>query len=266
MSDDEVLVTIAALIIGPVLWAVWLFRMSRIQAVRGGNSRVGAVAAALAACVLIVFAVLKVGGSSDVVTAPPYLFMYVVLGLAWCRAAQATFSYLGLSPRDDAIERRNEAAMAALIGALVAVALCYAGGNIGNGPGWWVVLFSAGLATGGLIVMWAALGRLTSVADAVTIDRDPAAGLRLAAYLIACGLILGRGVAGDWESAGATVADFLPALPAVMVVLIVAVLVERTARPTPQRPQAPMVRLGVLPAVLYLVIALGEVAWKGWPV
>jgi hypothetical protein len=266
MSADELLVTVVAVILGPVLWAVWLVRMSQVQTLRGGQGEVGPVATALIACVLIVFAVLRIGGSSDVVAAPQYLFMYVVLGLAWLRAAQATFSYLGLGARDDAIERRNGAAVTALVGALVGVTLCYAGGNVGNGPGWWVVLISAGLATGGLIVMWAALAQLTSVVDAVTIDRDPAAGVRLGGYLIACGLILGRGAAGDWESLRATVSDFQPVLPAAGLVLVLAIVVERIARPTPERPRAPLVTLGILPAAVYLIIAIGDVARKGWPV
>ena len=266
MPGDEILVAVAALIIGPVLWAVWLFRMSAIQTVRGGRRGVRPVAAALTACILIVFTVLEAGGSPNVASAPQYLFMYVVLGLAWCRVAALTFSYLGSSPRDDAIERGNDAAMAALAGALVAVTLCYAGANVGDGPGWWVVLASAGLATGALIVMWAALASLTSVVDAVAIDRDPAAGLRLAAYLIACGLILGRGVAGDWESASATLSDFASAPPAAGLVLLCAVPVEWVARPTPQRPQAPLIALGVLPAAAYLFIAIGDMALKGRPV
>jgi hypothetical protein len=264
MSPGEVLVTCVAMIAGPLAWAIWLFRMSGVQTARG-RAGILPVVAALTACVLVIVAVLKTTASSDVVSAPPYQFMYAVLGLAWLRAAQTTFSFLGLSPRDDAIERRNRAAMTALAGALVAVTLCYAGGNVGDGPGWWVVLESAGLATGVLILMWAALARLTSIVESVTVDRDPAAGVRLGAYLIACGLILGRGVAGDWESAGATVADLLPSLPAALLVLILAVVVERVARPTPQRPQAPLVTLGVLPAAAYLSIAIADVARKGWP-
>jgi hypothetical protein len=66
MSDDEVFVTIASVIVGPVWWAVWLFRMSRVRTVRGAQGGVRLVVAALTACVLIVFTVVNVGGSSDV--------------------------------------------------------------------------------------------------------------------------------------------------------------------------------------------------------
>src|SRR4051812_13339427 len=93
---------------------------------------------------------------------------------------------------------------------------CHAGANIGNGPGWWVVIFSAALATGSLLVLWIALADLTPVADAVAIDRDPAAGIRLGGWLAASGLVLGRAVAGDWESAWQTVAEAAAALPFVL--------------------------------------------------
>jgi uncharacterized membrane protein YjfL (UPF0719 family) len=191
--------------------------------------------------------------------------MYVVLGLAWLRAAEVTFAYLGLSPRDDLVERGNKAAIAAVVGALVGVTFCYAGGNIGDGPGWWVVLFSAALATVTLIATWALLTRLSPVADSVTIDRDPAAGVRLGTFLAACGIILGRGVAGDWHSAWGTVIDLAPALPAVAAILVLAVAVERFARPTGERPHAPFVALGVLPSLLYLMIAASGVWARGWP-
>jgi hypothetical protein len=265
MSPDEVIVTVAALFIGPVLWAVWLLRMSQLQLL--GHRRAGVLtfATTLAGCVVMVFAVLKLAASHDVVDAPPYLFMYVVLGLAWLRVSERAFAFVGLSGRDDAIERGNQAALAAWVGGLVGVTLCYAGGNVGNGPGWWVVVFSAALATGTLLVAWIALSQFTTIADAVTIDRDPAAGLRLGAFLVSCGLILGEAVAGDWLSVPATVADVTAVLPVILLVFVIAVIVERVARPTAQRPHAPVVAYGLVPAALYVVIGIGTVIGREWP-
>ena len=265
MSPDEVIVTVVAVLAGPILWTVWLFRMSRLQT-HGRGGSVTPVSLALALCAGLLLYVLETGASFDVVDAPQYQFMYVVLGLAWLRVTASTFPFLGLSPRDDVIERGNSASATAVVGALGGVTLCYAGGNIGDGPGWWVVLFSAGLATGTLLVTWAALASLTPIADASTIDRDPAAGVRLGSFLASCGLILGRGVAGDWVSATATVIDFGEALSGVLVILVLAVIVERAARLTHQRPRAPLVALGVVPAVLYVAIATIAVRLMGWPV
>jgi uncharacterized membrane protein YjfL (UPF0719 family) len=222
---------VAAVIIGPLLWAFWLFRMTQLEVIGERRIGTGTIAGTLGFSALLIFAILKTGASFDVVDAPQYLFMYVVLGLAWLWVVATIFPYLGLSPRDDVFERHNRAAVPAVRGALVGVTLCYAGGNIGDGPGWWVVVFAAALATSALLLSWMALTQLSSVADAVTIDRDPAAGIRLGAFLVSGGVILGRAVAGDWHSASATVADFSVFLPYVLLLVIAATLFERRAQP-----------------------------------
>jgi uncharacterized membrane protein YjfL (UPF0719 family) len=265
MSPDELVVTIASVVIGPVLWSIWLILMARLQAVGGrGRSGVGIIGLALAASVAALLYVLNTWASFDVVDAPIYQFMYVVVGLAWLRLSTIAFPFVGLSLRDDAIERGNRAAAFAVAGALVGVTFCYAGGNIGDGPGWWVVIFAAALATGTLVVAWTLLTRITSVADAVTIDRDTAAGVRLGAWLAACGLVLGRGVAGDWFSAAETIADFMPALIPLVTLFVIGAIVERVARPTADRPRAPVVSFGVVPAMLYMAIAIGALYFARW--
>ena len=61
----------------------------------------------------------------------------------------------------------NAAAAMATAGATIGVTLSYAGGNIGDGPGWWVVVFSAAIATAGLFACWlASVGTYASVAGA----------------------------------------------------------------------------------------------------
>src|SRR5206468_10738292 len=56
--------------------------------------------------------------------------------------------------RDDAVERRNIAALTALCGAVPAVALTYIGGSLGEGPSYWNNVFSASLGTVGLLGVW----------------------------------------------------------------------------------------------------------------
>jgi uncharacterized membrane protein YjfL (UPF0719 family) len=184
-----------------------------------------------------------------------YVFFYLVMGAAWVAVSIYTLALLGLSLRDDVVERGNRAAGVALAGALVGLTLCYAGGNIGNGPGWWVVVFSAGLATGTLFLLWFALDQVTGLADTVTIDRDRAAGLRLAGYFVAGGLILGRAVAGDWESAAGTVADFVRLGWPVAPLFLAAFLVERSFRPTPEKPEWPVALYGWVPFLLAVSLA-----------
>ena len=264
MSADELVVTLVAVAAGPVAWAVWLFRARWAQQVRRSGS-LDVVAGALAASALLIIVVLRTIASFDVVDDIGYQFMYLVLGLAWLRIAQTAFAFAGLSAQDDVVERGNGAAAIALAGALVGAALCYGGGNIGDGPGWWVVVFSAGLSTLTSLALWIVLTLCSPVADAVAIDRDPATGTRLAGFLIALGLVLGRGVAGDWISGPQTIADFTVALPTAAVILAMAIAVERFARPTADRPHGSIVALGILPALAYLAIAVAGVQALGWP-
>src|SRR5688572_7405610 len=156
--------------------------------------------------------------------------MYLLVGMVWVGMSLRFLPLLGLSVRDDVLERKNAGVSYAAAGAMLAVMLCYAGGNIGDGPGWWVVVFSAALATGGLLIAWQLFATVTTGTDAVTIDRDPAAGMRLACFLVACGLVLGRSVAGDWQSVDATLRDFASMVPFVAILVVLAVIVEPLGR------------------------------------
>jgi len=162
------------------------------------------------------------------------------------------------------IERANPAAAYAIGGALLGITLCFAGGNIGDGPGWWVVVFSAALSTLAFFILWALLHRFTGLADAVTIDRDPASGLRLAGYFIGSGLILGRSVAGDWVSMQATVVDFVSTAWPVVLLWVAAVLMERTFRPTQERPFPSPVAYGLAPLAAYVALGAFFVTQAGW--
>ena len=264
MSEDEVLVTVVSLLFGPVAWAIWLFRISGAQRVRQ-TTTLNVLAVALAVSALLIFIVLRTVASFDVVSDGRYQVMYLLLGLAWLRVAQPSFTFAGVSARDDVVERGNRAAALALAGAFVGTALCYAGGNIGDGPGWWVVVFCAALATVTLLMAWLMLTWFTPVTDAVVIDRDHASGLRLSGFLIAIGLILGRAVAGDWHSQSQTISDFVAALPAAGLILLIAIGIEWTVRLTPERPRGAMIGAGVLPAVLYVGLAATGVRLLGWP-
>ena len=262
MSDDELIVTAISIAFGPVAWLIWLIRASRPRRLDGRVSDLPWLTLTLALCTALIFNVLRTSASFDVRDSELYLFMYVVLGLAWLRLIEPFFAYLGLSARDDVIERRNRAATPAFAGALIGVSCCYAGGNVGDGPGWWVVVLSAALATATLVVVWMLFTQVTSVGDTIVIDRDPSAGWRLAGLLIACGVLLGRSVAGDWRSAHELVADWVRWLPSVAAILVVAILIERAARPRADRPLAPVFTMGVLPAVLEVGVA-AAVVWFG---
>jgi hypothetical protein len=192
-----------------------------------------------------------------------YLFFYAVLGMAWVGAGRWVFALFGIGLRDDVLERRNPAALWAICGAGLGLSFCFAGANIGDGPGWWVVLTAALISTAAWFICWQIYESMTRVADHITIDRDPAAGWRLAGYLSASGLILGRAVAGDWHSLAATWRDFFTYGWPVVILLMIATVVENFCRPTPESPRASPVLGGFVPAYTYLACAVTWIVFVG---
>jgi hypothetical protein len=266
MSDDEVGVLIISSIVTIVSWGAWYIAPAFVR--RVGPAPWGGVllqVAPLAAGVML-WLVLRTASAHDVRDDPTYLFMYLVLGAAWVGVWIRLLAMTGVSTRDDVVERSNSSAALAVAGAMLGITLCYAGGNIGDGPGWWVVVFSAGLATVAFFAAWMVLETVTGASDTVTVDRDPSGGLRLAGGLVACGLIFGRGAAGDWVSAEATVRDFALAAWPVIVLVVVAATVERLARPTPESPRPALLPYGIFPALLYIAGAAYHVMHVGLPV
>ena len=263
MSGDEVFILLASAIVALVSWGAWYIAPVRIQGVRRRPPAWRLVRLTPLVAAALLWLVLRNGASFDVRDDPTYLTFYLVLGAAWVGVWIRWLAITGISTRDDVVERSNGSAALAVTGAVFGITLAYAGGNVGNGPGWWVVVFSAALATVALFGAWMLLEAVTGVSDVVTVDRDPSAGFRLGGFLIACGVILGRSVAGDWVSAEATVRDFAAAAWPVLVLVIVAAVVERVARPTPETPRPSLVAYGFAPAVLYVAGAVFQVMRLG---
>ena len=263
MSGDEVVVLVGSALLSILCWGAWFIRPTFVRRFAGpGTGRLLLYLAPLVAAALL-FLVLRTVSAHDVRDDPRYLAFYLVLGAAWIGVGIRSLPLAGVSARDDVVERGNVSAATVVAGAMLAITLCYAGGNIGDGPGWWVVVFSAGLSTLGLFVAWMLLEALSSVSESVTIERDVAAGVRLAAFLVAAGLILGRSVGGDWISAEATVADFAAAAWPALILVAVAALLERWLRPTPDNPRPSVSAYGLIPALLYLSLAFYQISRAG---
>lgn len=226
---------------------------------------------ALLAALLLLGVILRAWSADDVRTDLVYLFGYWGLGVAWLTAClHLLFPFMGLDPLHEALDQRNTATIWAFGGAIFGAIFCYAGSNIGNGPGWWVVLFCQALAVSAWLALWWLLDATTHITDVITIDRDRAAGMRLCGFLVGTGLIAGRAVAGDWVSIGATIVDFLfYGWPALIVLYALARLVEPMAQPTVSRPSRASGWVGLLPAGVYisgaLLFVIGSLLWrKGW--
>ena len=146
---------------------------------------------------------------------------------------------------------------------MIGITLCYAGSNIGNGPGPEVVFFCAVLSTTFLFALWFLLERLFRLADRITIERDETVGIRAGGWLLSLGLIFGGAVAGDWASMEGTIGDFfryawVPLPP----LLLVAVVIERSFRSSALRESARRsASVGI--AIVYFLAAAGYVVWRG---
>ena len=265
MSGDEAIVVLAGLIVLARFVGPWVVTLAMPRLVDSSVARRGLAIGALAA-LAIVYLVLVNLAASDVRDSPTYVGMYLVLGGAWIALGTSSLPAMGLDPLVDGIERRNLAAIPGSVGAFIGIALCFAGANIGEGPGWWVVIFCAVVSTGAWFLAWTVLNGVSHLTDTVTIDRDGAAGIRLGAVLVGLGAILGRAVAGNWVSAAATLADFIRFAAGPTVLLVAAeCAVGFVTRPRPDRPQASPLWAGWIPGIAYVGVAVAEVRALGWP-
>ncbi len=151
----------------------------------------------------------------------------------------------------------------AISGGLLGVTLAFAGANIGEGPGWWVVIFCAGLATGVMLVLWMIGNSITCGQEYITVDRDTSAGWRAAGYFIGAGLILGRAVAGDWHSTQETLQGFLSEGWPVLIIWITSVLFDIAAKPKPQRPTPNPFLFGFIPFLIQIGLAICDIIEQG---
>jgi hypothetical protein len=218
---------------------------------------------------VLIAGALRAWGAAEVRADSSEIFLFTAVGWVWMLLASAAFPWLGLSLREDAVERKNPAAMAALSGAVLAVAICFAGGHLGEGETWWTNCFSFLLSTAGLLFLWLILECLARPSVAIAEERDLASGVRLAGFLLASSLILSRAVAGDWHSTASTVQDFLrDGWPAALVG-VVAVKTEISFRPRFDRPSSRLLTGGIIPAGGYIILAalwlIHAGPWEGMP-
>lgn len=206
--EDLFFPAVVALVVLGLGWGRWYGAILMAPSLASPRGLRRALALIPLACLGFLVLVLLSLSSSDVRPDVFSTFAYFCIGAGWLGGASILFPFLGVSPRDDVLERGNWAALWPVGGALVGVTLCFAGANIGNGPGPEVVFFCSVLSTGTFFLLWLALELIASPSEAITVERDEAAGVRVAGFLVAIGILLGRAVAGDWQSIPDTLLDF----------------------------------------------------------
>lgn len=201
----------------------------------------------------IILFVLLTMASYDVVGI--WVVFYILMGYAWICGGVFMMECLDLSWPFDAVHLDNKAAVFPAAGGFVGVTLIYAGANTGDGPGWWVVLFAAGLG----LITWLGLALvinlLTDISERVSVDRDMGSGIRFGAYLIASSLILAYASGGDWTSTQATLMEFTvgwPVLPLMLFSLAVEWFYIRPSRSLADN----RLQANILPSVLWGFIYL----------
>jgi len=263
LDGDEVFALIACCIMGARFLFRWYRGIFLVTTIAASNVQRLVLAIVPMACLLLLQLVLSGWSAHEVREGAEYDLLFMAGGAAWLGLAVGAAMILGISARDDAIESRNSAAVAAACGAMTGAMLCYAGANIGEGATIWMTFQPAVLATAAWFGLWTLLELTTRTADAIAIDRDLASGLRLAGFLMSVGLILGRAVAGDSHSWDETLHDFLhqgwPAAP----LTFAAAMLQILWRPSPAIPCHVAFRRGVLPAAIFVGLSVAYVLWLG---
>jgi len=266
-SGDEAFFLSAAVVLTAT--GLWRWFLGPMQIWRGGRGPLHRLApwATLLATLTILYAVLQTWADPKyVVGHADYTLLFMLGGMAWTMLALWAMSVLGLSVRDDGLERDNAAAMVAICGTTAGLMLAYIFANIGGGESIWETIVPAIAASGMLLILWGIVARVSGAVEAIAIDRDVAAGWRMGGFAVACGAILGRSMAGDFESWGATWSEFVAfGWPVVLVAVVVAVL-NIAWRPTPQRPRPAPLALGAVPALVLILLAGFYVMSLGRPV
>jgi hypothetical protein len=244
-----------------LLWGRWYyFLLHKRPFLFSGPGRM-AIALLPALCAVFLLVVLLGWSAKSVKSDFQAVVTYLLVGADWIGLTQLIFGFLGVSARDDVLERRNLAAAWVISGQLVAAAICFAGANVGNGPGPAVVIFCAILSTGALLFLWFIVDRAASISDSVTIDRHLGTGIRACGWLIAAGIVLGDAVTGDWKSASGTLRDFVACAWPVALCGVLVTLLERKMR-TLEAGQLWNRKQGSIAfAVAFVVCAFGY-AWK----
>lgn len=136
-----------------------------------------------------------------------YDLLFLLGGGAWLSGTVFLMPWFGVDVRTDALEQGNAASAIAACGALTGTMMCYIGSNIGQGDSIATTFIPAIGATGLFALLWMLVTSMTPIAVKIAIERQTAAGVRLAIYLTIIGLVFGRACAGNWISLENTIHD-----------------------------------------------------------
>ncbi|HOI54361.1 MAG TPA: hypothetical protein PLP01_03860, partial [Phycisphaerae bacterium] len=119
MSNDEIVVLIASLILSGGLWGPWIWRIVSVSRMCSSlRVRLPVLLSPLVAGAAL-GVVLRLYADDEVRSSWCYLALYGLMGMAWTAVGVRPLRWLGLSARDDVAERGNAAASWAIAGAVL---------------------------------------------------------------------------------------------------------------------------------------------------
>jgi len=264
MSGGEVFVGFFAAVVAAFYWGCWLYDAFHTSPLVHPRGRLATLVLCFIACHGIVLLALVSGADPVVRDDLGYLFLFLAVEAATLAGVTAASALIGLSALDDAVRHPNPAAVWGLSGLWVGTSIAVAGANLGRGDTIGTTLGPMVIATLLLLILLAVFAMTTGELSSVRLDRDAPSGGRLAGLLVACGLILGRAAAGDWESVKRTWEDFAAQGWPTVALLAVAIPLELVLRPSPRRP-VPSRAAGTIPAIAYLAAAAAWLVYLGRP-
>lgn len=264
MDSDELVVLYTSVLIASFAVHRWGRDLWALEP-RGGTSLFirRLLVVCPAALLLLLGLVLTRAAAQEVRDDWRYVSLFLFVGAVWLIGVARILAALGVSARDDALERNNLAAAIAVAGALTGGMLIYGFANLGAGETIWTTIGPAVLASMCAFVLWGIHQRLSDASDAISIDRDSGSAVRFAGMAIGTGLIIGRAVAGNYESASATVRDLglhgWPALP----LALAAAFIQRYFKPVARVRSRALDVLASLSAFAYAACGVLDVVVLG---
>lgn len=231
MVDQPFFIIFDAAAVVVLGWWLWKLLAPTHHFVQHWRWRI-ALLAALALSIAAILFVLENWASFDVVDDPFYIVGYLALGVVWISlSAKVLHGFADIRFRQDVRDRNNFAAAIAIGGLLLGSAIAYGGGNIGDGPGFHVVIFSALVSTATVYSSVWVLALVSDAEERVSVDHDVGAAVRFAALAIAAGLVAGRAAAGNWVDTESTLVDFTQVAWPIAFLVAASVVVERRSPP-----------------------------------
>ncbi|HYE19639.1 MAG TPA: hypothetical protein VEA69_14400 [Tepidisphaeraceae bacterium] len=260
-SGDEILLFFVSAVAAAGVTAGWARTLAGAGRVPGRRRRGPRVVLLITpvVCLAILWAVLAAWSAGVVRGSPGYQALFACVGVAVLGLSTWVSSVTGIGTAREVVGRGDDASAVALAGAMLGATLAYSGANVGEGATVWMTIGPAALGLAAWAAVWIGIEALSGASEAIAIERDLASGWRMAGALVASGLILGRAVAGAYESAAATVRDLVTIGWPAALVAVATVAMQRAWR----RAGAGWLWAGVTPAVGLAALAVGYVVWLG---